>query len=292
VATAQIVIDHGGIAGQPGIGRDDIIVGQLITLRNADDNGVRSWRWLLVSRPRGSSATLSSVVAAQPTFRADVAGSYLIQLTVNEGRKGEVDRQLAAVRNASLHGIDTRFIAAGESDEANWNVDFGDGAGPVPNPSGWWDDLDRWMRVVQAAASSGGSIAIPFGFDTSTSFTDVWVPFGPHLIETAQTNPPRAYHVWTAPFEGTISRIRTNTETDPASPGTTSVQFYQPDGTTTFGVVGTGTPSTIPGTTAPLYQTDYTFATPVAVTAGQRLLLGYNMSTAAGEVVGHIELAT
>lgn len=128
-----------------------------------------------------------------------------------------------------------------------------------------------------------------FGFDTATSSTDCWIPFGSHLIETAQTNAPRAYHVWTVPFTGTISTVRIVSEGDP---GTTTLQFTEPDGSTTIGVAGTGTPSVVSGTSGAntLYQTDYTFSTPVAVTAGQRILLGFNMTTNAGEVVGHIEL--
>lgn len=136
----------------------------------------------------------------------------------------------------------------------------------------------------------GGAHYESFGFDTATSSTDVWVPFGPHLIDQVQSSPPRAYHVWSVPFAGTVSTIRAVSEGDP---GTTTVQFYQPDGSTTIGVAGTGTPSVVSGTSGAntLYQCDYTFATPVSLTAGQRVILGYNMTSPAGEVVGSIELS-
>ena len=154
MASANIVIVQAGVAGAAGKSRDDLVVGQPVTLKNSDDNGVRSWRWALVSRPYGSSATLSNVVAAQPTFTPDVPGSYLIQLTVNEGREGERARVIGAVRNAAIFGISTRYPAGGEGSEANWLVDFADGAGPVTNTFGWWPDLNDWFRMISAAATA------------------------------------------------------------------------------------------------------------------------------------------
>jgi len=41
--------------------------------------------WSFVSRPAGSAAALSNVNAVKPTFVADVAGSYVIQLVVSDG---------------------------------------------------------------------------------------------------------------------------------------------------------------------------------------------------------------
>jgi hypothetical protein len=139
-----------------------------------------------------------------------------------------------------------------------------------------------WSQV-----GGGGSYHYEsFSFDNSTSSSDVWVPFGSHIIEQVQTTAPRAYHLWAVPFDGEVSTIRISSETDP---GTTTMQFYQADGSTTIGVAGTGSPSAISGTST-LYETNYTFATPVSVTAGQRIALGINITTACGEVAGHIEL--
>lgn len=41
--------------------------------------------WSMVTRPSGSSATLSSTTSATPRFTADVAGTYEITLTVSDG---------------------------------------------------------------------------------------------------------------------------------------------------------------------------------------------------------------
>jgi hypothetical protein len=43
-----------------------------------------SWNWSFVSRPAGSTATLSSANAPQPTFVADIAGNYVLRLIVSD----------------------------------------------------------------------------------------------------------------------------------------------------------------------------------------------------------------
>ena len=53
---------------------------------STDANGnALSYHWALVARPSGSTATLSSAIAVQPMFTADVAGIYVAQLIVNDG---------------------------------------------------------------------------------------------------------------------------------------------------------------------------------------------------------------
>ena len=155
MAQARIVITQAGVVGQPGRSRDDIVTGQPVILSNANDNGVTSWRWTLLSRPKGSAATLSNVVAAQPTFTPDVEGTYLVRLEVNQGLEGEVATALVAVRNPSvaLGGVtyDTRYPAASENDEANWISNW---ANPgTPNDTGWWEDLDQWLHLLYATAA-------------------------------------------------------------------------------------------------------------------------------------------
>jgi hypothetical protein len=49
------------------------------------DGDSLTYHWSFVSRPGGSSAALSNSKAAQPTFTADVAGAYTVQLIVNDG---------------------------------------------------------------------------------------------------------------------------------------------------------------------------------------------------------------
>jgi len=49
------------------------------------DGDPMTYRWSLVSIPEGSNAGLSDVLSPKPNFVADVAGTYVIQLIVNDG---------------------------------------------------------------------------------------------------------------------------------------------------------------------------------------------------------------
>ncbi|MEK6632030.1 MAG: PKD domain-containing protein, partial [Nitrospirota bacterium] len=51
---------------------------------DADQNAL-TYDWSLVSIPSGSAATLSNPTAATPTFAANKAGQYVVQLIVNDG---------------------------------------------------------------------------------------------------------------------------------------------------------------------------------------------------------------
>lgn len=149
MAAAKIRIDQAahptqkiGVAGRS---RDDIVVSQPVTLRNDDDTGVRSWRWEIVDQPDlGSPDVLSNPTSAVTTFTpTETGGTYLIQLTVNEGNQGEVDRRVIAIRD----GQGLRYPAASEDQEANW-IDASTGA---ENDRGWWPDL----KLILAAVVSG-----------------------------------------------------------------------------------------------------------------------------------------
>lgn len=54
---------------------------------SVDANGdALTYKWAFKSRPAGSTAALSSATDAKPTFMADVAGTYVVTLIVNDGK--------------------------------------------------------------------------------------------------------------------------------------------------------------------------------------------------------------
>ena len=58
------------------------------------NNDFITYKWVLITKPTGSTATLSSTSSAKPTFKADVAGTFVASLIVNDGK---VDSTSAAV---------------------------------------------------------------------------------------------------------------------------------------------------------------------------------------------------
>ncbi len=70
-------------------GKCKLRVGDTVRLdgtRSSDPDGdTLAYRWTLLAKPAGSTAALNDASAAQPTFVADLQGSYRFQLVVNDG---------------------------------------------------------------------------------------------------------------------------------------------------------------------------------------------------------------
>ena len=49
------------------------------------DGDTLTFTWSFVSKPGGSTATLSDTTVVKPTFDVDIAGTYTVQLIVNDG---------------------------------------------------------------------------------------------------------------------------------------------------------------------------------------------------------------
>jgi hypothetical protein len=66
------------------------VAGRTVTLDGSGssdpDLAPLTYTWALVSVPSGSAAALSDPTAVQPTFVADLLGTYVVQLTVNDGK--------------------------------------------------------------------------------------------------------------------------------------------------------------------------------------------------------------
>ena len=77
----------------------NVSTGATVTLdghASSDANGdALSYLWTFSSKPVGSAATLASATSAVPSFVADLAGDYLLSLTVNDGK---VDSPAATVK--------------------------------------------------------------------------------------------------------------------------------------------------------------------------------------------------
>ena len=142
---ASIIIDQATLTpGVAGYSRDDGVVGQLVTLRNANagNENVKRWQWIL-QKPRASAAVLSAPNSASCSFTPDSDGTYAVILLVNEGI-GSLQRQRRQLAVKSAGGF--RYPAQGESNEANWTSSDT----LTTNETGWWEDMDRILRANQA----------------------------------------------------------------------------------------------------------------------------------------------
>ena len=67
-----------------------VLVGATVTLNgsaSSDVNGdTLTYSWSITSKPSSSTAALSSATVVNPTFTADLAGSFILSLTVNDGK--------------------------------------------------------------------------------------------------------------------------------------------------------------------------------------------------------------
>ena len=76
----------------------NVVIASTVTLDGTAstdaNNDSLSYKWVLQSKPATSSATLAAATSAKPTFKADVAGTYVATLVVNDGK---ANSELAAV---------------------------------------------------------------------------------------------------------------------------------------------------------------------------------------------------
>lgn len=119
--TASIRIDDGTNPPAPSTDNPNSFIGVAHSISNFDDSGVLGWRWTLVDKPAGSSATLTSTSAATTGLTPDVEGTYLVRLeTYTDAARtdlDDVDEQVIGVR--FVEPLDWLVPAAGETTQQN-----------------------------------------------------------------------------------------------------------------------------------------------------------------------------
>nr|BAL58743.1 hypothetical protein HGMM_OP2C291 [Candidatus Acetothermum autotrophicum] len=82
-----------------------VVVGERVQLdgsRSRDPDGdTLSYSWRFLAKPSGSRAEFSNANSANPTFTPDLAGEYLIELTVDDGKGGQASDQALVTAIAS-----------------------------------------------------------------------------------------------------------------------------------------------------------------------------------------------
>ncbi len=73
-----------------------------------------TYLWSFVSRPTGSTATLSSATAVRPTFALDRAGDYVVRVVVNDGREA------SAPDTVTISSINSKPVAEAGPDQTGF----------------------------------------------------------------------------------------------------------------------------------------------------------------------------
>ena len=125
-----------------------------------------TYTWSFVSRPMGSTAALSNTFIAKPTLTTDVAGTYELQVMVDDGTAVDTD---TVVVTAVASGGDVGMDAADVASDTSAGRDAGMDAGMDAGSDGGGDTTGG----MDAADSGSGSDTSGETGDSGTASMDV-----------------------------------------------------------------------------------------------------------------------
>jgi len=106
-----------------------LILSQSITLNGLGSSDANSdsltYSWSIISAPQGSQSKLSDATVVKPTFKADLEGSYVFQLIVNDGSlNSTADTVRLSVSSVAPDSIEVSLSSKSLSGVAPFNVNF------------------------------------------------------------------------------------------------------------------------------------------------------------------------
>jgi len=162
-----------------GAGPDQLVsVGDTVTLdgsgsSDSDPDDLLSYSWIFLSKPVGSLALLSHPRIVKPIFVADVAGDYILELSVQNGCWGTDSDQVTITANVpptagfafSPTEPTTRDVVqfTDQSSDSDgtvilWNWDFGDETTSTDrNPSHQYGDAGTYSVTLTVTDDDGGT---------------------------------------------------------------------------------------------------------------------------------------
>ncbi len=160
-ATATITASSANSAPTANAGSNqNVATGSIVALDGSGsrdaDNDLLTYQWTIVSKPAGSSAGLNSVNQPNPTFTADVDGTYVVELIVNDGAVDSVPATVE-IRAATANSAPT--ADAGPNQIANTGTTVvldGTGSSDADN-----DPLTFNWTIVSTPAGSAAALQNP-----------------------------------------------------------------------------------------------------------------------------------
>ncbi len=146
--------------------QQNVATGSLVTLDGNGsqdaDNDPLTYLWTIISRPAGSGASLSDAANVTPTFTADLDGTYVIELIVNDGSADSLPATVS-IMASTANSAPTANAGPDQSVNINTTVAL-DGSGSQDADN---DPLTYAWTLVSKPA---GSAAVLTGATTQMGF--------------------------------------------------------------------------------------------------------------------------
>jgi serine protease len=143
----------------------NVNTGSLVTLNGSGssdpDGDAITYNWSFVSMPGGSSATFANSATENPTFTADVGGTYEISLVVNDGSVESTPDIVNIIASYTISG--SIFVSANtavDSDVNDLNAPY------IPN-----DSFDT-AQVISSPVALGGYVNVAGTGEDGRSYAD------------------------------------------------------------------------------------------------------------------------
>jgi len=209
-ATVIITAAVGNVAPFANAGvAQNVVTGMLVTLNgsaSSDANGdMLTYTWTLTSKPMGSNAAFSGATSAMPTFTADLAGTYVASLTVNDGKLNStavtviITAAIANVAPVANAGVAQNVLAGA-------NIVTLDGSAST-DANG--DQLTYQWTFVSVPA---GSMLSPFAASQNTAYPQLWANVSGTYVISLVVNDGK---VSSAPATVTITASAVNVNSAP-----------------------------------------------------------------------------